>query len=78
MSHYIKIANTELVRDLDTKAVLNTDRQALEEFERNRRKILSDRKNSQETKQRLEQLEKDMNDIKTMLMELKSMKDHRP
>lgn len=75
MSHYVKISNTELVRDMKNKAILNTDRQEIDTFERNRKRILSEKRASQEAKERLEQLEKDMNDIKLMLSELKNLKD---
>lgn len=77
MSQYVKIKNTEFVRDMNTKAVLNTDQQSFIEFERQRQKILTDKKTVQETKQRLEQIENDMADVKALLLELKQLKDHK-
>lgn len=76
MSQYVKIKNTEFVRDMQTKAVLNTDSQSLVDFERMRSKILSEKRNAQETKLRLEQLEHDMAELKIMLSDMKRLKEH--
>jgi hypothetical protein len=77
MSEYVKIKNTDLVRDLKTKAVLNTDNQSVKEFDRQRQKILREKQQNADTKQRLEQLEQSMNEIKLLLMELKTLKDQK-
>lgn len=77
MNQYVKIKNTEFVRDMQTKAVLNTDQQSLVDFERMRSKILMEKRNAHETKERLAQLEKDMAELKTLLSDIKILKDQK-
>jgi len=55
-----------LVRDLESKAILNIDDQSLIEH-RNKKKFL---KNLIENSNKIEKLESDISDIKTMLMQL--------
>jgi len=55
-----------LVRDLDSKAILNTDNQSLKEH-RNKKEFL---KNIIENSSKIEKLEEDIIEIKRMLMQL--------
>lgn len=52
----IQIENSSLIRDLNSKAILNTDKMAYNKYLR-----------EQEDKQRINKLEKDVNEIKGML-----------
>lgn len=71
---YVKIPETKLIRDTHSKAVLNTDKRALEEYYI-KREIAKKQQNEQsETKQKLEQLEKEMTEIKLLLREIASLR----
>lgn len=71
----VKVDNSTFVRDIHSKAILNTDRKGLNEYLT--QKEISKRKNaeSQETKQRLALIEQDMQEIKRLLVELNSMRN---
>ena len=59
-----------LVRDMNSKAILNTDKLALQEYYQKRdlaKKELSEKK---ESKQRLDKIENEMSEIKDLLREL--------
>lgn len=63
-----------LVRDVHSKALLNTDRNALEEYQAKveyARKIQAEKK---ETQMRLEKLEQNMDEIRSLLAEIASMR----
>jgi len=70
MLNTVKIENTELVRDMNTQAVLNTDVQGLQTYQAQRRRVLAQRKEFQETKQRLESIELEMATLKKIVGEL--------
>jgi len=38
---FVKIENTEYVRDMSTQAVLNTDRDGLQQFQNTRKRLLA-------------------------------------
>ena len=64
MSKYIKIENEQdLVKDSDTGAILNTNLDSLSAYKAKRQKDL-DQKN------RIDRMENDIGDIKSMLKEL--------
>jgi hypothetical protein len=64
---FVKIENTEYVRDMSTQAVLNTDRQGLQQFQNTRKKLLAQKNEQQDTRTRLQKLEEDMQEIKQLL-----------
>jgi hypothetical protein len=70
MLNTVKIENTELVRDMETQAVLSTDVSGLRTYQEQRRKILAQRKEFHETKQRLETIEREMATLKKIVGEL--------
>lgn len=70
MLNTVKIQNTELVRDMDTQAVLSTDVGGLQAYQAQRRRILAQRKEAQDTKQRLESIEREMATLKKIVGEL--------
>jgi hypothetical protein len=59
-----------LVRDTHSKAVLNTDRNGLNEYLMKREIAKKEQEEKSETKMRLAKLEEDMNDIKRILVEI--------
>jgi len=66
--------NNKLVRDVHSKAVLNTDRNALQEYYAKRDMIKKEQEEKSETKMRLAKLESDMQDIKNLLIEIAALR----
>ncbi len=74
----VEIKNTsDLVRDIRTKAVLNTDVEGLRKYKEQRTKALKDRRDAHETKQRLSSLEQEVQSLKTIISELANLKSRR-
>lgn len=71
----VKITNSEFVRDMDTRAVLNTDTQGLSRYKANRRNMIRQNLESIDTKERLQSIERDMEALRTMLSELVSIRN---
>jgi hypothetical protein len=59
-----------LVRDMNSKAILNTDRLALQDYYQKRDLAKKELSEKNESKQRLDKIENDMADIKNMLAQL--------
>jgi hypothetical protein len=71
MTEVIKVKDSpELVRDISSRAILNTDRKGLQNYNLQREKILEQKREQQRTKERLNKLESDIGDIKNILQEL--------
>ena len=72
---YAKVKDhNHLVRDMSSKAVLNTDKAGLNDYMM-KREIAKKQQNEQsETKMRLAQLEQDMSEIKNLLFEIAQMR----
>jgi hypothetical protein len=70
----VKIENTELIRDMDTQAVLSTDVAGLRSYQEQRRRVLGQRKEMQETKLRLESIEQEMASLKRIVGELSTLR----
>ena len=70
MSDLVQIPETTLVRDIHSKALLNTDRAGLNDYYMKRE--IAKRQNSvqTETKQRLDTIESEMQEIKSLLRDL--------
>jgi uncharacterized protein (UPF0276 family) len=64
----------KLVRDTHSKAVLNTDRNALHEYYAKREVLKQEKEEKTETKERLAKLESDMQDIKKLLIEIAALR----
>ena len=62
--------HNKLVRDTHSKAVLNTDRNGLNEYLMKRQLAKQEQQEKSETKMRLAKLESDMQDIKNLLVEI--------
>lgn len=71
----VQIKDSKYVRDLSSKAVLNTDKQALEEY-LTKKEIAKRTRNEQvETKERVSKVEQDMAEIKMLLHKLLGQRD---
>ena len=70
MADLVQIPETTLVRDIHSKALLNTDRAGLNDYYMKRE--IAKRQNSAqvETKQRLDTIESEMQEIKSLLRDL--------
>lgn len=66
----VKITDTSFVRDIHSKAILNTDKRGLNEYLMKR--DLAKKKQMEEnvTKNRLEKLEKDIQEIKELILKM--------
>jgi len=72
---YAKVRDHDnLVRDMSSKAVLNTDKEGLQEYLRKRDFAKKQQEEQFETKNRLEKIEQDMSDIKILLKELVNLR----
>lgn len=70
MNHTVPITNSEFVRDMNSKAVVNTDVAGLTRYKELRRKSLLARQDTLETKKRLEEIEGEMVNLKKVVAEL--------
>ena len=59
-----------LVRDMNSKAILNTDKLALQEYYQKRDLAKKELSEKNESKQRLDKIENEMSEIKDLLREL--------
>jgi hypothetical protein len=66
--------NKNLLRDVYSKAVLNNDKNGLEEYYAKREIAKKQNEEKEETKMRLIKLEEDLNQIKTLLMEISELR----
>lgn len=62
--------NPDLVRDMNSKAVVSTDAVGLGRYKEQRRKTLAQKQEHQETKKRLETIETEMASLKRIVSEL--------
>lgn len=60
----------DLVRDMETNAVLNVNKKQIDEFNLKRQKILQEKKEREQTQNRLNEIESDVREIKDLLKEL--------
>ena len=72
---YAKVKDhNHLIRDINSKAVLNTDKAGLNDYMMKREIAKKQKEEQSETKMRLAQLEQDMSEIKNMLIEIAQMR----
>ena len=72
----VKVEDTTYVRDISNYALLNTDRNALNKFNTQRRIILEQQKEKEETKKRLVKIEEEMYEIKQLLKEISMLRSN--
>jgi hypothetical protein len=70
----VQIKDTKLVRDIHSKAVLNTDRAELDNYYVKRKIAKKHCEEQTETKTKLAQLEEDMKEIKILLADLATIR----
>ncbi len=74
---YAKIADkSNLIRDMETTVVLNVDRTQIDAFNTQRKKILSEKAEREQTKLRLTRIEDDMQEIKNLLKEISMLRSN--
>ncbi len=66
----VAIKDSKFVRDIHSKAILNTDRNGLNEYYAKREQLKKEQEEKAEMQNRLGRLEEDMSDIKIMLFKL--------
>lgn len=64
----------KLVRDTNSKAVLNTDKAGLQEYYAKREVLKKEQQEKIETKERLAKIESEMQDIKNLLTEIAALR----
>ena len=70
MTQHVRIGDTALIRDIHSKAILNTDKLALQEYHQKRELVKKELAEKIESKQRLDKIENEMSEIKDLLREL--------
>ena len=67
---YVEITDTSYIRDVNSKAILNTDKKGLNEYLM-KKEIAKKKKNEEdEIKNRLSKLEQDIQQIKDLLLKM--------
>ena len=71
----VKVDDTSFVRDIHSKAILNTDRNGLNEYYMKRELAKKQDIEKQQDKARLDKLENDMQEIKQLLLQIAANQD---
>jgi hypothetical protein len=71
----VQVNDTPFVRDTDSKAILNTDRNGLNEYYMKRELAKKQQLEKTEDKARLNKLEEDMQEIKQLLLQIAANQD---
>ena len=71
----VKVDDTSFVRDIHSKAILNTDRNGLNEYYMKRELAKKQVIEKQQDKARLDKLENDMQEIKQLLLQIAANQD---
>lgn len=72
----VKITNSEFVRDMSSKAVLNTDTAGLSRYKATRRQMLRANQDHTDTKDRLSTIEREVTALKVLVGELAIIRKH--
>lgn len=70
MTTHVEITDTKYIRDIRSKAVLNTDKTGLQDYLSKREAARKQSQEQQEMKMRLNMVEEDMKEIKRLLQEI--------
>jgi hypothetical protein len=70
----VQIRDSKLVRDIHSKAVLNTDRAALNNYYDKKEIVKKQNEDQSETKRKLIRLEEEMQEIKLLLLEIADLR----
>jgi hypothetical protein len=74
MTTHVRIEDTALIRDIHSKAILNTDRAGLDEYLMKREIAKKQQAEQVANKDRLDKLENDMSEIKSLLRDIVEMR----
>ena len=74
MTQHVRIGDTALIRDIHSKAILNTDRAGLNEYLMKREIAKKQQAEQVANKDRLDKLENDMSEIKSLLRDIAEMR----
>jgi len=74
MTQKVEIPQTKLVRDIHSKALLNTDKNGRDEYYMKRELAKKQQVSEMETKDRLAKLENDITEIKILLQDIAQMR----
>ena len=72
----VSIKDTTYVRDIHSKAILNTDKAGLNDYLMKREIAKKQQADQSETKVRLAKLEEDMSEIKSLLQDIANMRKY--
>jgi len=70
MTTHVRINDTALIRDIHSKAILNTDKAGLNDYLMRREIAKKQQAEQVQNKDRLTKLEEDMSEIKNLLVQL--------
>jgi len=70
MIQHVRIQDSSLVRDIHSKAILNTDKAGLNDYLMKREIAKKQQAERVQTKDRLDKIENDMSEIKNLLVQL--------
>jgi len=70
MTTHVRIEDTALIRDIHSKAILNTDKAGLNDYLMKREIAKKQQAEQSQNKDRLTKLEEDMSEIKNLLVQL--------
>jgi hypothetical protein len=70
MGQHVRIEDTALIRDIHSKAILNTDKAGLNDYIMKREIAKKQQAEQVQNKDRLTKLEEDMSEIKNLLVQL--------
>lgn len=71
----VRIPDTKLIRDVHSKAILNTDKAGLNDYLMKREIAKKQQCEQSETKEKLQKLETEMSEIKALLTEIARMRN---
>lgn len=71
---HVKVENSSFVRDIHSKALLNTDTKGRDEYLMKRELAKKQQAEQNETKQKIDKLEEDVAEIKSLLREIAQMR----
>ncbi len=71
----VKVRDSTYVRDINSKAILNTDRNGLDEYNMKREIAKKQNLEKEKEKDRLNKLEQDMQEIKQLLQNIAANQD---
>lgn len=71
----VRIPDTKLIRDVHSKAILNTDKAGLNDYLMKREIAKKQQCEQSETKKKLQKLETEMSEIKALLTEIAKMRN---